>query len=664
MKLTKLSRLPKVVEEEIQIFEGVRMTLPAFKKAIAETNALMGFELEFMVPDEFTDGMADERSELLAPFEDFDSRVDGFDKESMESLSGFVDRNVLGQILTYALATKFDEATQGFDVPDDIYALFEPLGLKTPEAIADAIMDAAVANAAQFGRALRQNGYRVHHWEAASDEPDEFREHLIAVLDGEAADLGEQDASRVSTVIYSLTLGRMFRNYDISKMDDSLFEEIFVDGLESDVQFKALFGGNMEVGNEMIGAFIAREAGIHIKDSSESYHGAERDFEGSQTGYYIEKDGDGPELVSDPMPLNKAVEDLGRILQVIENHFETDGSRGLHINVSIPGMTLDSVNLLKLALFLGENHLLNQFDRMGNEYAMPQLVNLTDYLRGLRDQGHDLFMQTFAKKGDERLNSKVNGEIVDYMLRQSKNHTFNALKLTSKNPYIEFRIMGNEGYEKRFPEIVNQIHRYVYVLQLAMDPDAERAEYAKKLWKLVSSIGESAAKRAAPASMRGAFGPNVIKKVEWVLGEKAEADKRMSFALFEDGSFSKAIHMVVAADAAGREVAEEVAHTALLGLALIYRHQKARLIDAQIAVARALNGMDASDGRMYSKWVLEKSLGDARVLFDKRDTDTTLTFAGTTYAQDDKRLTIEDFALAILRDAMSIRRRYRTRTVA
>jgi hypothetical protein len=69
----------------------------------------------------------------------------------------------------------------------------------------------------------------------------------------------------------------------------------------------------------------------------------------------------------------------------------------------------------------------------------------------------------------------------------------NAEKFTSinvKDGYIEFRSPGGDWLNDNFAEIDNTLRRFTVALSAAVDPEAYRQEYLKKLYKLLDVSGE------------------------------------------------------------------------------------------------------------------------------------------------------------------------------
>lgn len=243
----------------------------------------------------------------------------------------------------------------------------------------------------------------------------------------------------------------------------------------------------------------------------------------NKDGWYMETDGDGPELISPAMPLNTSLEKLEIALDFIKDRGETDSGTGLHVGVSIDGKGWEDYDLLKLAMFVGEDYLLKLFDRDGNSFTKPHgpsidtnvdmlqkygagdgkgsafgktLVGLsTNDLMAIATKDYDKIIGDVSLSSDNRKalidEVKTLGEkvFVDPMFAE-RYRTFNLKNLKEKG-YIEFRIMGGDGYQNRFDEIKKTVLRYAYVMKLATEPELEVREYHKKLAKLFNKFTDS-----------------------------------------------------------------------------------------------------------------------------------------------------------------------------
>ena len=95
------------------------------------------------------------------------------------------------------------------------------------------------------------------------------------------------------------------------------------------------------------------------------------------TDWYVEPDATinpndpkreaGVELVSPPLPVKEAMEALNAFYKTAkEAGWYTNGSTGIHINISIP----KKIDVLKLAVFLGDEYLLKTFGREASSMAV------------------------------------------------------------------------------------------------------------------------------------------------------------------------------------------------------------------------------------------------------------------------------------------------------
>jgi hypothetical protein len=212
---------------------------------------------------------------------------------------------------------------------------------------------------------------------------------------------------------------------------------------------------------------------------SSGYHSARRDsstwiFEpdGSLDG---NEPGDMPvEIVSPPMPLSKTLEILPKFFEwAAENGAYANDSTGFHMSVSMPEHEGNMLDYTKLALFLGDEYVLKQFGREANTYAKSALQKIRE------------------KKG-----SVDDEEILSTMRKHLSQFASRALaqpsgfgKYTSINPktnYIEFRSAGGSDYFADMDKIQNTLMRYARAMNIAFDPAADKPEYAKKLYKLLT----------------------------------------------------------------------------------------------------------------------------------------------------------------------------------
>ena len=186
----------------------------------------------------------------------------------------------------------------------------------------------------------------------------------------------------------------------------------------------------------------------------------------------------GVELVSPPMPLDEGLKALDDFFDWAKSYgAEANESTGFHMGVSIPEQTMDNVDHLKLILFLGDEYVLKQFGRESNSYARSSLDKIRGQLRSPTANVQELLAN--FKQG---LNSEAAKVTRGRMLPKGDRY----VSVNIKENYVEFRSAGGNYFEK-IPEIKNTMLRYVRAMAIAADPEAEKNEYAKKLYKLMAT---------------------------------------------------------------------------------------------------------------------------------------------------------------------------------
>jgi len=197
----------------------------------------------------------------------------------------------------------------------------------------------------------------------------------------------------------------------------------------------------------------------------------EADDEGSETGL---------EFVSPPMPIEQMAQDLKKVQTWAKKYgCYTNESTGLHMNVSIPNFRKEHLDYTKLALLVGDRHILNKFERESNAYAKSafgKIVKIT------------------ADRSDEviaDLLSKVKNGLAT--LAGQALHGTQTDKYTSintKDRYIEFRSPGGDYLNRAPEELINTMNRFAVAMAAAVDPEAYKKEYATKLYKVLNPAGQ------------------------------------------------------------------------------------------------------------------------------------------------------------------------------
>ena len=193
------------------------------------------------------------------------------------------------------------------------------------------------------------------------------------------------------------------------------------------------------------------------------------------TDWYIEPDGSltptkpndsSAEIVSPPLPVPQALDAVNKFFSMARQlKLYTNESTGLHINVSIP----KNIDVLKLAVLLGEPYVLKTFDREDNPYVQSVIKRLSppNIGQGRPDKG---FVN--APKQLQKLQ--------DLATTVSKPH---KASVNSAGGYISFRHVGG-NYLADPQGTVLAISRFIQAMVIASDPDAYRNEYLSKLTRL------------------------------------------------------------------------------------------------------------------------------------------------------------------------------------
>ena len=227
------------------------------------------------------------------------------------------------------------------------------------------------------------------------------------------------------------------------------------------------------------------QSAIGRRVTTGGYHSGQ----GSQTNNYrVETDSSldepdnpedgGLEFISPPLPIDQMLSDLDKVIKwANRNACYTNNTTGLHINVSVPDFSKDKLDYVKLAIFLGDEYVLEQFGRLGNSYCQSAMQGIKEIARKNPSKMVDML-----EKMQNNL-SAMASKIV---------HTGETNKYTSINTqdgYIEFRSPGGDWlgeYAADKDKINNTLLRFTVALDIAMKPELYRQEYMKKLYKVLT----------------------------------------------------------------------------------------------------------------------------------------------------------------------------------
>lgn len=182
------------------------------------------------------------------------------------------------------------------------------------------------------------------------------------------------------------------------------------------------------------------------------------------------------EIVSPVMDYLQFSSAMSNTFSYIETFGSTNDSCGLHLGVSLDGVSLaENLDILKLILFLGEAHIASSFARFDNDYAKRIEPYVASYLASFHD------IEAHIKELVSQPLYPVTPN-VQSVIPWDKFFSFNFTKIESSN-YIEFRLMGGSDYQKKSKEILAIARRLAWAVSIACDPNAYKNEYATKLLK-------------------------------------------------------------------------------------------------------------------------------------------------------------------------------------
>lgn len=158
-----------------------------------------------------------------------------------------------------------------------------------------------------------------------------------------------------------------------------------------------------------------------------------------------------------------------------ESGVETDQNTGLHVTMSwYSNETTTGTNRLKMAVLLGDQYLLQQFQRLGNMYSKSQMDNLQKAARLVKNDTH-------SSEDWENLERFFKNNI---SADKFSSINFKNLKNTMGHELMEFRIMGNQDYQQDFKKVIKAVTRYAAVMQAGHDKDLYNKDYIKAVAKL------------------------------------------------------------------------------------------------------------------------------------------------------------------------------------
>lgn len=171
------------------------------------------------------------------------------------------------------------------------------------------------------------------------------------------------------------------------------------------------------------------------------------------------------ELITPPLPSTDAHELLAHLFEYMKaNGVETNYTTGLHVNVSYMDRKKNRRVLASALLTeLDQDGMLRKYHRVNNEYCRPGL----NKRRASKMIDHRVLsaMQNHPSRAINLIEERVMDLCGDKFQAVNINH------MDEKNRYVEFRLIGNKGYEKKFAVVAADIHKMMASLERATLPD-------------------------------------------------------------------------------------------------------------------------------------------------------------------------------------------------
>ena len=221
-----------------------------------------------------------------------------------------------------------------------------------------------------------------------------------------------------------------------------------------------------------------------IVHASSEYHGTKNSR--AQGEWAIEPDSSvynndnledaGLEFISPAEPIAKTLASMEKLWNwARENNCYTSNKTGLHMNISVPNLSIENLDYIKLALFIGDEYVLSQFGRLGNEYCK----SATEIIKNSATLTNPDNVNSLLEKMRSHMNTAASKLIHSGL-------TDKYTSINTRGRYVEFRGPGNDYLNMTVDTLVNTSLRLAMGLQIACDENAYRKEYTKKLYKLIA----------------------------------------------------------------------------------------------------------------------------------------------------------------------------------
>lgn len=506
--------------EELDEVKMSPSSLKKFADSPAAEGIMVGFEAELIVPDVNTgedqgemepDYDADERCrsiQQVVEFFEYDEYGYGLSSREAEKLQERLDEAYFEWQDEKMYAAFKDEAEdlikkymideQDWVWDDEVRKQLDMMEITGADQ--DATMQAG-AEAPKFKTTAEQQAYM--------DENPEYEKYIEAY--SEAEELLDDlvgDEVRTQDKIWDRVLDQFRDDFYGSEDGSDFFDDVDLRYMTDVANRYDLYwpymnynGGEGEQDIDSVADDLSEALGMPVI-ASYSYHGATR----KPGQFIVEPDGSleadsssdgGLEIISPPMPIAQALEKLNQVIEWAQARgCYTNSSTGLHMGVSLPGQNSFAeaegdaesapaaekpIDFMKLAVFLGDQHVLKEFGRQANSYCRSSLEKMKE--------------KKWSPQQIATAMEKMRGNLINLAYKDLADRSPGRDSINMKDNYVEFRGAGGDYLSRESDEgmdfLENTLLRYVQALAIAGDPTAYRDEYAKKLYKLISPEGDN-----------------------------------------------------------------------------------------------------------------------------------------------------------------------------
>lgn len=187
------------------------------------------------------------------------------------------------------------------------------------------------------------------------------------------------------------------------------------------------------------------------------------------------------ELVTPALPYKEAMTTLSKVCEFIEKFGYTNSTTGLHLNISCKN--LENLDYLKLILFSGSDAVAEEFGRKFNRFCVTHTKEIERLIQIVTSDPLQL-----VKNIESIDNLSIKSSIISE-ISQEKYYAINFSHTDEEeNSRVEFRMIGNSGYEKKAEQVINYCKGFIIALTIACDTtDKYKKDYIKKFYKLLQS---------------------------------------------------------------------------------------------------------------------------------------------------------------------------------